>query len=297
MHGLTSAAYVTMAAWAQVQQSGTAEGVDAAGSELGSVWEIVTKGGPILIPIGVCSLFALAVFVERMLSLRTNRVIPPAFFPGLKTILKDGVYDREEAGEYCRKDGSPIARIMHAGIKHLHAPLDRLEKQVEDAGKREVIRLRKHLRSLSVIASITPLLGLLGTIFGLIEAFQTVSVSGEALGKTEMLAEGIYQAMITTAAGLSVAIPVLIAFHWISGRIDALVLKMDLLAVEFIESYVMSGQPRSDGRLPTRRSEHEGQAGAAKASTALTGAESADAPRTEPSRDGAAQEVSGGAVA
>ncbi|MGB0717237.1 MAG: MotA/TolQ/ExbB proton channel family protein [Phycisphaerae bacterium] len=222
-------------------ESAAPGGGEAGGAKIGSVWDIMTKGGPILIPIGVCSLFALAVFVERMMSLRTSRVIPKGFFTGLKSILKDGLYDRDEAIDYCRKNGSPIARIMLAGIKHLDAPIDRLEKQVEDAGKREILRLRKHLRSLSVIASITPLLGLLGTIFGLIDAFQTVSVSGEALGKTELLAEGIYQAMITTAAGLSVAIPVLIAFHWISARIDGLVLQMDLLTVEFIEAYVSHG--------------------------------------------------------
>ena len=94
---------------------------------------------------------------------------------------------------------------------------------------------------LSVIASITPLMGLLGTIFGMIRAFQTVAASGEALGKTEMLAGGIYEAMITTAAGLLVAIPVLICYHWISAKIDTLVMDMDQMTQEFIEEFVERG--------------------------------------------------------
>ena len=89
---------------------------------------------------------------------------------------------------------------------------------------------------LTVIAGVAPLLGLLGTIFGMINAFQTVAISPDALGKTELLAEGIYQAMITTAAGLIVAIPVVIAHHWLAARIDGLVMEIDRVTVDFVES-------------------------------------------------------------
>ncbi len=212
-------------------------GNGAAGVEVDSLWDFLVKGGPVIIPIGLCSLAALTVAVERLATLRRRRIVPDGFMDGLKTILKDGIHDRDEALQYCQEDGSPIARIVGVGIRHLDAPIDRLESKIEEAGKREVVHLQKHLRVLSVIASIAPLLGLLGTIFGMIDAFQTVAVSGEALGKTELLARGIYQAMITTAAGLCVAIPVLIAYHWFSAKIGAIVAEMDAMTVAFVEQF------------------------------------------------------------
>ncbi|MHC5110733.1 MAG: MotA/TolQ/ExbB proton channel family protein [Planctomycetota bacterium] len=230
---------------------GAGDGVPAGvgTTQVESVWDFLVKGGPVIVPIAICSLVALTVVVERLVTLRRKRIIPPGFLAGLRAILKDGIYDRDEALDYCREDASPIAEIVTAGIKHLHAPIDRLEKQIEEAGRRVVLKLRRHLRALSVIAAICPLLGLLGTIFGMIDAFQTVAVSGEALGKTEMLAKGIYQAMITTAAGLSVAIPVIIAFHWIAAKIDGLVLEMDRLTVEFVEEFAGHGADTGSASL------------------------------------------------
>jgi biopolymer transport protein ExbB len=118
---------------------------------------------------------------------------------------------------------------------------------------------------LAVIASIAPLLGLLGTIFGMIDAFQTVAVSGEALGRTESLAKGIYQAMITTAAGLMVAIPVLIGYHWLAGKIDRLVGEMDRMTVEFVEQHALAraqqaGVVRKEASKPAMRVTLDGQA-------------------------------------
>jgi len=113
-----------------------------------------------------------------------------------------------------------------------------------------VLKLRKYLRVLAVIASIAPLMGLLGTIFGMIQAFQTVAASGSALGRTEMLAMGIYQAMITTAAGLLVAIPVLIAYHWIVAKIERLVMEIDQMTVEFIEAHAAGRRRRLAADAP-----------------------------------------------
>lgn len=209
-------------------------------TQIESVWDFVLKGGPMMIPIGLSSLLALAVIVERLVTLRRRNVIPPDFLPGLKTLLKEADDDHSKALEHCEANGSPLADIFAAGIKRLSEPVERLEKQIQEAGERAVFKLRKHLRALSVIAAICPLMGLLGTIFGMIKAFQTVATSGEALGKTELLAEGIYQAMITTAAGLLVAIPVIIAYHWISSRIDHLVNEIDRMTVEFVEDYALS---------------------------------------------------------
>lgn len=215
-----------------------------------SVWDFVIKGGPMMIPIGLCSLVALAVIIERVVSLRRRTVIPPDFVDGLKHILNNGDNDREEVIGYCRKNDSPIARVFAAGIKRLGMSVELVEKYIQEAGQREVLKLRRYLRVLSVIASIAPLMGLLGTIFGMITAFQTVAMSAESLGKAELLAKGIYQAMITTAAGLMVAIPVLIAYHWICAKVDRLVTEMDQMTIDFVEEYALP--PLASNKLGPR---------------------------------------------
>ena len=218
-------------------------------TQIQSIWDFVLKGGPMMIPIGLCSLIALAVIVERLASLRRRSVIPPDFLPTLKAALDNGDDDRSKALDHCKKDGSPLALIFFAGVKRLAEPVEVLEKHIQEAGQRAVFQMRKNLRGLSVIGSICPLMGLLGTIFGMIKAFQTVATSGEALGKTELLAEGIYQAMITTAAGLLVAIPVIIAYHLLCAKIDRLVEEMDRITLEFVEQYAYAPQTSEDSGL------------------------------------------------
>ncbi|MFQ5428903.1 MAG: MotA/TolQ/ExbB proton channel family protein [Phycisphaerae bacterium] len=238
-----------------------------AATQIHSVWDFVVKGGPMMIPIGLCSLIALTVIAERLVSLRRRNIIPPAFLPGLETALKAGGRDHAQALAHCRDDGSPLAVILEAAIRRLSEPLDLLERHIQEAGQRAVFKMRKYLRALNVIAAICPLMGLLGTIFGMIKAFQTVASSGEALGKTELLAEGIYEALITTAAGLLVAIPVVIAYQWIAGRIDHLVDEMDRLTVAFVEQHARrdSAARRTE---ETRRDGGDGSAGLAADSAA-----------------------------
>jgi biopolymer transport protein ExbB len=211
--------------------------------QVNSVWDFVVKGGPVMIPIMVCSLVAMAIVIERMIALRRSRLIPPEFIPGLSRVLRNEPMARAEAIAYCQKDPSPIAAVFAVGIKRLGEPIDLLERHVSEAGERQVQRLRARLRLLSIIASIAPLLGLLGTITGMIKAFQTVATHGEALGKTEMLARGIYEAMITTAAGLIVAIPVLLFYHWISAIIERRVAEIDALVSDFVEQYALGQRP------------------------------------------------------
>lgn len=206
-------------------------------TNIDSIWDFVIKGGWMMIPIGICSLIALSVILERMITLRRRNIIPASFLPGLTKLLDDCDDDRTEALEYCQQNDSPIARIFTAAIKKLGEPLEVVERYIQEAGERVALKLSKYLRLLSVLASIAPLMGLLGTIFGMIIAFQTVATSGEALGKAELLARGIYQAMITTAAGLMLAIPVLVAYHWISSKIEYLVCEMDQMTVDFLEEY------------------------------------------------------------
>jgi biopolymer transport protein ExbB len=213
----------------------------AASLEVQSIWDFIVKGGLMMIPIGLCSIIALTVVVERLISLRRRHVMPGKFLPGLKRVLKERPGDKSRAIAYCRKNASPVANVFAAGIKKLDRSIESVEKNIQEAGEREALKLRKFLRVLAVIASVAPLMGLLGTIFGMITAFQTVALSAEALGKTELLAGGIYEAMITTAAGLLVAIPVLISYHWISAKIDKLVMDIDRMTVDFVEELFEGG--------------------------------------------------------
>ena len=212
-----------------------------------SIWDFLVKGGPMMVPIALCSLVALAVIIERSISLRSNTVIPPGFLEGLRNAYRSDTNGRWQAAEYCEQNPSPISRVFRAGLRHIDGAEALREKRIEEAGAREVFHLKKNLRVLSVIATIAPVMGLLGTVFGMIKAFQTVSVSGEALGKTELLAKGIYEALITTAAGLVLAIPVLIAYHWLSARIGRLVYDMDRVTIDFFEERTES--VRTMGRV------------------------------------------------
>lgn len=233
------------------QAVGDGATADSSAASVQSVWDFVTKGGLMMIPIGICSLIALTILVERALSLRRRKVIPAGFLAGVRKSLNGGD-DREGAMEYCKKDGSPIALIVAAGIKKLGQSSEIIEKSMQGAGERAVLMLRRYTRALAVIASVSPLLGLLGTIIGMIHAFQTVAMSPEALGRAELLARGIYVAMITTAAGLMVAIPALIGYHWVSAKIEGLVSEMDHVAMEFIDEFG-GYRPEASDRVPKLR--------------------------------------------
>ena len=227
--GITRAGFAQASGW----EEAVAEIPEAV--QVQALWDFITKGGVVMIPIGLCSFVALAVFVERLISLRRSVVIPATFLPGLKKMLRTNPNDKAKAIAYCQKNASPVANVFAAGIKKLDGSIEPGRGGAEEAGRGGVLTMGRFRRVLSVIASGTPLMGLLGTIFGMIKAFQTVAVSPDALGKTELLATGIYEAMITTAAGLSVAIPVLIAYHWISATIDRLVMDIDEMSVDFLE--------------------------------------------------------------
>jgi biopolymer transport protein ExbB len=201
-----------------------------AGGQLHSVWDFIVKGGPAMGAIIACSLVALAVIVERAVVLRRMAIIPPGFLEGLEAIGGD----RQRALAYCEASGSPAGAILAAAIRRRGHPEAAVEKAVEDAGRRELMRLRKRVRLLGVLPQVSTMLGLLGTIFGMIKTFQAIATSGQALGKTELLAKGIFEAWTCTAAGLLVAIPVMIAYHVVLGRIDGMIVDLDKLAVDFV---------------------------------------------------------------
>jgi len=212
------------------------------GAEINSVLEMIQKGGVMMIPIGLCSLIVVAVAVERSAVLRAGRIVPKGFRKGLDRAMDsaDDENDARRAGRaYCKDRPSPAANLILAGLEKLGHTGEVVEKHMGAAGEDEVYLMSRRLRALVVVAAIAPLLGLTGTIFGMITAFQTVATNAEALGKTELLAKGIYEAMITTAAGLVVAIPAVVIYHWLSGRIERFSRDLDRLGVAFIETRVL----------------------------------------------------------
>ena len=213
-----------------------------------SVFDLAVKGGVMMVPIALCSVAVLAVVAERLSVLRPSRVVPPTFRKRFEKAAEAGSDGLDAVRKLAKKPASPAARLVAAGVAKLGHTPDLVEKHLAAAGEEEVYRLRKRLRVLTVVAAVAPLLGLTGTIFGMIRSFQTVAASGENLGKAELLAGGIYEAMVTTAAGLLVAMPTVVFAHWFAGKVERLARDLDGIAVNFMESFVIEAAPVHSGR-------------------------------------------------
>ncbi|MCX5689522.1 MAG: MotA/TolQ/ExbB proton channel family protein [Planctomycetota bacterium] len=190
---------------------------------VGSVFELVLKGGWIMVPIGICSLVALTIIVERLIVLRRAQIAPPELLAAIPA-LRD---DTRALLERCERDPSPLAAVLVAAAGAAHESRETRDRLIEEAGQRQILLLRRRVRLLSVMPQVATMLGLLGTVIGMIRTFTVVAASGDALGKTERLAQGIYEAWTATAAGIAVAIPTMIAYHLILSRIDAAAALLD----------------------------------------------------------------------
>jgi biopolymer transport protein ExbB len=210
-----------------------------------SLFDLIVKGGWVMIPIGICSIIAVAVSVERGISLRRQNVIPPDFLDGLKTAFGPGNQDVAAGIKYCDLRPCAVSNIFKAGISRMETGAAAMEKAIEDAGSREVYKLKRSVQPLSVIATVAPLLGLLGTVYGMISAFGAASAMG--VGKGDALAVGIYEALVTTAAGLTLAIPVLIVHQMFCSRVDSLVDDIDDQALQLLEYTAYNGKDHSAG--------------------------------------------------
>lgn len=207
-------------------------GAATGGFSASSVFELVLKGGWIMVPIGLCSLVALTIIVERFFVLRASRVAPPSLVSSLAP-MKD---DPERVGAVCAGNDSPLAAVLLAAIKSRGQPRAARDRLIEEAGQRQVVRFRHRMRLLSALPQSATMLGLLGTVFGMIRTFTVVAASGESLGKTEKLAQGIYEAWTATAAGLVVAIPTLLCYHMLMARIDNAAALLDRHASEWLDN-------------------------------------------------------------
>ncbi len=193
--------------------------------------EIVQAGGWLMLPIIACSVAAVAIVLERLWTLQRKRVLPQEVTARVWEWVKTNQLDAKHIQTL--HDSSPLGEVLAAGLLHRHAPREVLKESIEDSGRHVVHELEKFLNPLGTIAAISPLLGLLGTVSGMIKAFTTITSQG--VGHPEVLAGGIAEALITTAAGLSVAIPALIAYRYLRRRIDGLVVLLEKESIRFVE--------------------------------------------------------------
>lgn len=183
-----------------------------------SLLEVFKSGGPIMWPLLACSLAALAIILERALNLRYGKILPPAVVERVTGLVEGGRVDR--AREVCRDHPGIYTNIVIAGLDLASKGESAAKEAVEDAGRHETGRLTRYLVTLGTVAAISPLLGLLGTVTGMIDVFKTIAEAGT--GQAAELSNGISQALITTATGLLIAIPSLVGYNYFQGKAETL---------------------------------------------------------------------------
>ena len=199
------------------------------------MFELVQAGGWLMGPIILCSVIAMAIILERLWAYRVKKVIPSNLVAQIWQLHQKGQITAVHIATV--RDSSPLGRILAAGLVNRDHPREMMKEAIEEEGRQVVHELERYLNTLGTIAAITPLLGLLGTVIGMIKVFTAITSAG--VGNPAVLAGGISEALITTAAGLSVAIPSLIFHRYLSGRVDRLVVRMEEQALKMVE--VMHG--------------------------------------------------------
>ncbi len=223
----------------EVSGRGESEESEAGSSSNDSLGQVVLKTGTVgLIFFGVLGIFSLVmvtVACGRLLYLVRSRVMPPEFVARLRELVERQESDAEEFRRLCDSSEAPISQVLRGGLIRAGRPLPEVEKSMEDVAAREMATMRSRNRPLSVVGNVAPLVGLLGTVVGMIMAFRTASEAG--LGKGELLAEGIYLALMTTAAGLTIAIPSMLFAAWFNGRAERLMREMDVHLLETLPCF------------------------------------------------------------
>ncbi|MBN1626630.1 MAG: MotA/TolQ/ExbB proton channel family protein [Deltaproteobacteria bacterium] len=192
--------------------------------------DLIIKGGIFIYPIILCSIIALAIFIERLWTLRRKKVIPPGFISKVEEKVK--ALRISEAVYLCENDNSSIARVFLAGLKSMGKGMWLVKEAIEDKGGREGVILERYFGILSTIANLSTLLGLLGTVSGMMKIFKVISEAGE---NPAILAGGIAEALITTFAGLCVAIPVLACHRILKDKAESLIFEMEEYCINLIE--------------------------------------------------------------
>jgi biopolymer transport protein ExbB len=197
-----------------------------------SVWELTLAGGPLMIPIVLCSFIAIYIFVERLLTINKANQSPDAFMSKIKELVLRG--DINGAKLLCAQFDSPIARMIEKGLARIGSPLKNIEASIENTGKIEIFKLEKNLSVLATVAGAAPMMGFLGTVMGMVTAFIAIAQEEGSIGP-KLLADGIYTAMITTVAGLIVGIIAYLAYNYLVTRVSKVVHKMEYSSIEFVD--------------------------------------------------------------
>jgi biopolymer transport protein ExbB len=196
------------------------------------MWEIIRAGGAFMWPIVACSIVAVAIICERFWTLQSSRVIPRDLSQKVwNWIETDQLNDNLIAA---LEQNSPLGQLLALGLANRNKPRDMMVERLEDGGRHVVHELERYLNTLGTIAAVAPLLGLLGTVAGIIHAFNAITANG--LGDPRILSGGIGEALITTAAGLTVAIPSLIAYRFLRGKVERLVVQMEKEAMRMVDA-------------------------------------------------------------
>jgi len=207
------------------------------------VLEIVQSGGWLMVPILLCSVIAAAICVERVWTLQRSRIVPEQLLAQVWTALRGRDMGPDKLAEL--RASSPLGAVLAAGVANSRRGREVMKEAMEEAAAQVTHDLERYLTSLGVNASISPLLGLLGTVFGMIQVFTALMLEGS--GNPGVLAGGISQALITTAAGLTVAIPAIVCHRFFQRRVDELVITMEQEALKLVE--ILQGEIEDEPRL------------------------------------------------
>lgn len=197
-----------------------------------SVIDLAIKGGFMMIPIAICWVIAIYLFIERVLTINKANMEPAVFMGRVKELVLRG--DINGARSLCSQNDSPVARMIEKGISRIGSPLKTIEASIENLAKIEVFKLEKNLPTLATIAGAAPMMGFLGTVIGMVEAFISISQE-EGSVSPKLLSSGIYTAMITTVAGLVVGIMAYLAYNYLVTRVAKVIHKMEYTSIEFID--------------------------------------------------------------
>ena len=199
-----------------------------------SLWQIFLAGGPVMWPILLCSIFALAIIFEKFWHLNKIKIDTQKFLRDILDKIKR--HEIKEALQICDKTNSPISHILKAGILKYDRTREQIKEAIEDASLYEVPKLEKNLSTLATIAHISPLLGLLGTVTGMVRCFQTIQAKATSFHPVSPgdLAGGIWEALLTTVAGLIVAIPTFVAYNYLVSRVNNFILEMEKASTELV---------------------------------------------------------------
>ena len=196
------------------------------------MWEMILAGRYMMIPITLASLVGMAVLIERIFVLRQRKIIVPEIAEAVMTLSASN--DLSVAYAICERKPGPFANVVRSGLDHSENDWTVIRDVLEETGRQEATRLTRRLGVLETVAAVSPLLGLLGTVLGMIRVFATISLAG--LGNPETLSSGISEAMVTTAAGLIIGIPALVAYNWLNGRADRIIFDLEFYSSKVLDT-------------------------------------------------------------